>query len=220
MRQRHRHRALSDRPGTRLVEPWRMSPAANRPGTARLERQRIALQRPAVGPAAVVEQIGTGEDVARRGRCARRARRPVGARLAPDAEEQRLARIVSVLRRRRRSSPREMAAVAVHRGHLRLAAGRRSADAPRSGRPGRPTSTFRACRRARPSSRARPRWRGGSPPGRLSCRRRRRRRPRRRIARPRCARPRSRRLCRAAPPPPRPRAAASPSPVAASTRRP
>ena len=54
--------------------------------------------------------------------------------------------------------------------HLACAAGRRS-FAPRSARPGRRTSTSTGCRRAPPSSRARPRRRGSSRPGPPSCRR-------------------------------------------------
>ena len=154
--ERDRRRAVTGRAATRLAEPWRTSPAANRPGHARLERERVARERPALGPLARDEQVGAGEDVA--GAVEPHAHRvgPAGARRAAEAEEQRARRqrLALAVRAARRSPPTARRPRRRPR-RPRCAAARRSADAPRCARRGRRTSTCRGRRRARASSRAR-----------------------------------------------------------------
>src|SRR5947209_4996333 len=86
--ERGRHRALAD--GGRDPLRRSMADVARREetGPARLERERVAVERPAPGPlAAAEEQVGPGEDEACRVGLDALARAPLGVRDAADAEE-------------------------------------------------------------------------------------------------------------------------------------
>ena len=119
-------------------------PRCGHAGPARLQRQGVALERPAVGPARRRRAGRAGEDEAGGVDARRRSGGPAGARKAADAEEER--------RRRRSASPsgvgdRDGGEPTVVRVQPRQPALQPHLDervAPRCGRRGRPTSTCRA----------------------------------------------------------------------------
>ena len=163
-------------PATRFTEPCRTSPAANTPGM---------LVSSASGSRSSGQPSGRVPSSSRSGPV-----RMKPASSVPDARSPRAQPVrgvppmqrnsaepacVSARRRRRCDGHRAPAGrPRVQPASPAVAAARRSAGAPRCARRDRRTSTCRARRRARPSSRARPRSRDSSPPGRPSCRRRRR----------------------------------------------
>ena len=85
---------------TRMIEPSRTSPAANTPGHARLERQRLTLALQAIGPA---EKVATRDQVALRV-ADDLVREPLGVWLAADHDEQRGRRDLLDRAGRRRSA--------------------------------------------------------------------------------------------------------------------
>src|SRR3954470_25017897 len=81
------HRALSHRGGHTLRRAVADVPCGEQAYAARLERERVAVERPALGPVAVCKEVLSGEDVAGAVGEDVLARTPVGMRSAADAEE-------------------------------------------------------------------------------------------------------------------------------------
>src|SRR5947208_2386803 len=81
------HRALSDRGGDTFRRAVPHVAGGKEPDAARLERERIAIERPAVGRIAGCEQILPGQDVAGGVGEDVLARTPIGVWATTDAEE-------------------------------------------------------------------------------------------------------------------------------------
>lgn len=64
MDERYGHRALADRAGHPLGRAAAYVSRGEEPRHARLQRERVAVERPIVGPSAVVQQVRAREDVA------------------------------------------------------------------------------------------------------------------------------------------------------------
>ena len=90
MGERDGHRALADSSGDPFGRPVADVAGGEEAGNARLERERVAGERPAGRPLAAIEQIRPSEDVAR-GICADSATgRPGRPRNTADADEERV----------------------------------------------------------------------------------------------------------------------------------
>src|SRR6266511_943037 len=87
-RERSRHGALADGAGHPLGGAVADVARREEAGPARLERERVSIERPALGACSAVEQVGAGEDEARPVGDHSLAGTPRRVRAATDAEEE------------------------------------------------------------------------------------------------------------------------------------
>src|SRR5205085_858345 len=98
--ERRDHRAFADRGSDALRRAVSHVARGEEADTARLQRKRVTVQRPAVGSCAVGDEVLSGEDVTRVVREDVLAWTPVGVRSAADAQEDAVNRLGASLARR------------------------------------------------------------------------------------------------------------------------